>query len=196
MSSLRPIAVLALVVAFSGTGCSGGGGGSTTDAATTGARTTTAPPAQVSHAAPDLEALLPGKIDGTKLQKGSATGAGVFGGDAFSGEMTQLLQQAGKAPADLRFANAQDPKGRLELEVGVFEVPGMSARRLRDAIVASSRPNAPGLIAEQATLGGKPVTTVVYPGGTVLYLYEHDGRVFYIGTQNEALAVKAIGLLP
>ena len=30
----------------------------------------------------------------------------------------------------------------------------------------------------------------------MLYLYEHGGRVFYIGTQNKALAVKAIGLLP
>ena len=195
MSSLRPIAVLALVVAFSGTGCSGGGD-STTDAATTGARTTPAPPAQVSHAAPDLEALLPGKLNGTKLQKGSALGPQVFGGDAFSRVMTQRLKAAGKAPADLRFANAQDPKGRLELEVGVFEVPGMSAADLRSAIVASSRPNAPGLIAEPSTLGGRPVTAMVYPGGTVLYLYEQGGRVFYIGTQNKALAVKAIGLLP
>ena len=49
----------------------------------------------------------------------------------------------------------------------------MSASALRKAIVASSRPNAPGLIAERSTLGSKPVTTVVYPGGAVLYLYEH-----------------------
>ena len=101
-----------------------------------------------------------------EAEKGSATGAGVFGGDAFSREMTQRLQAAGKAPADLRFANAEDPKGKLELEVGVFQVPGLAGTALADAIVASSRPNAPGLIAEHSTLGGKPVTTIVYPGGT------------------------------
>ena len=143
----------------------------------------------MSHVAPELEALLPGTINGTKLQKGSATGAGVFGGDAFSREMTQRLQAVGKAPADLRFANAQDPKAKLELEVGVFEVPGLAPEpRSRDAIVASTRPNAPGLIAEPSTLGGKQVTTMVYPGGTVLYLYPQGERVFYIGTQNKTLA--------
>ena len=71
--------------------------------------TTTQPP-QVCHAARDLEALLPATINGTTLEKGSANGAGVFGGDAFSREMTQRLAAAGKAPADLRFANAQNPK--------------------------------------------------------------------------------------
>jgi hypothetical protein len=195
VTSLRPIAVLALAVAFSGAGCSGGGD-STTDIATTGARTTTAPAAQVSHAAPDLEALLPGKVNGTTLQKGSATGAAVFGGDAFSEEMTRRLAAAGNVPSDLHFANAQDPKGRLELELGVFEVPGMSAADLSEAIVASSRPNAPGLVAEPSTLGGKTVTEVTYPGGTKLYLYERGDRVFYIGTQNRNLAEKMITRLP
>jgi hypothetical protein len=188
VTASRLLALLALALALAAAGC--GGGSSTT---TTEAATTTLPP-RVTHAAPDLEALLPGRINGVKLDKGSATGAGVFGGDAFSREMTQRLAAAGKAPADLRFANAQSPK--TEFEIGVFEVPGMSAADLRAAIVASSRPNSPGLIAEPATLGGKPVTTVVYPGGTVLYLYEHGDHVFYIGTQNKALAAKAIGLLP
>jgi hypothetical protein len=186
---------VALAVALSGAGCSGGGD-STTDTSATGARTTTVPPAQVSHAAPDLEALLPGKLEGTNLRKGSATGAAVFGGDAFSREMTRRLAAAGKAPSDLRFANAQDPQGRVGLEVGVFEVAGMSAPALRRAIVESSRPGAPGLVAEPATLGGRRVTAVVYPGGTLLYLYEQGGRVFYIGTQNDVLAAKAIAALP
>jgi hypothetical protein len=188
-----PLVLLALVLALGAAGCSGGGG-STTETATKPTTTTLAP--QVTHVAPDLEALLPGRIDGTKLQKGSATGAAVFGGDAFSREMTLRLRAAGKAPADLRFANAQDAAGTLELEVGVFQVRGMSAEALRRAIVASSRPNAPGLIAEPSTLAGRPVTSVVYPGGAALYLYEHGDRVFYIGTQNETLAAKVMRLLP
>jgi hypothetical protein len=191
-NTVRLAALLAVVLALAAAGCGGGGEDEPT---TTEAATTTLPP-QVTHVAPELEALLPAEINGTKLQKGSATGAGVFGGDAFSREMTERLQAVGKAPAEMRFANAQDPKGVLEFEVGVFEVPGMPAKDLADAIVASTRPNAPGLIADPSTLGGKDVTTLIYPGGTVLYLYPKGERVFYIGTQNRALAEKAIGLLP
>ena len=182
------------MLALGAAGCGGGGGSSSSTTVAAPPPPTTTQPPEVSHTAPDLEALLPDSINGVKLEKGSANGAGVFGGDAFSREMTQRLGAAGKAPADLRFANAQNPK--TEFEVGVFEVPGMKASELRAAIVASSRPNAPGLLAEQATLGGKPVTTLVYPGGSVLYLYEQGDRVFYIGTQSKPLAVKAIGLLP
>ncbi len=188
-------AVPALAAALLLSGC--GGGGSKTAAESTSTATTTVPSGQVSHAAPDLEALLPGKVGAARLQKGSTTGAAVFaGGDAFSRQMTGILAAAGKQPSDLRFANAQDPIGKLELEVGVFEVSGMSAAALRKAIVASSRPNAPGLAVSRTALAGKPVTMVVYPAGTVLYLYEHDGLVFYVGTQSDALADKVLGMLP
>jgi hypothetical protein len=188
------IAVPALVVALAAVaaGCSGG---TRSGDATTGATTTTAMP-QVSHAAPDLEALLPVRVAGTTLERASTTGAAVFGGDAFSREMTQFLAATGREPGDLRFANARDPNGRLELEVGVFEVKGMSAATLRRGIVAASRPNAPGLKVSGGALGGKPVTVVVYPAGTVLYLYEQGDRVFYVGTQSEALARRVIDTLP
>ena len=195
MASSRLLAILVVVLALAAAGCGGGGDSETTTEAEPPPATTTLP-SQVSHDAPELEALLPASIGATKLQKGSATGADVFGGDAFSREMTRRLIAAGKAPVDLRFANTQDPKGKIELELGVFEVPGMSSTALRRAIVAASRPNAPGLTAEAGTLGGKPITAVVYPAGTILYLYEQGGRVFYVGSQNQALATRAIGLLP
>jgi hypothetical protein len=185
---LVTIALLGLLA-----GC--GGGGSTTSTATTAAATTTTP--QVSHVAPDLEALLPGDVEGHRLQKGSTTGAAVLtGGDAFSRQLTRYLAAAGKQPIDLRFANAQDPAGVFELEVGVFEVKGMTAAALRDAIVESSRPNAPGLQVSQDALGGRRVTSVVYPGGTALYLYEQGDRVFYVGTQRRALAASVVKRLP
>jgi hypothetical protein len=110
--------------------------------------------------------------------------------------MERLLASAGKRPADLRFANAQDPQGNLDLEVGVFAVDGLSANRLRRAIVASSRPNAPGLTATASQVGGKPVTRVVYPGGMLLYLYEHGDDVFYVGTQRDGLAAEVLRGLP
>jgi hypothetical protein len=40
------------------------------------------------------------------------------------------------------------------------------------------------------------VTKVVYPGGAVLYLYPNGDRVFYVGTQNRALARRILATLP
>jgi hypothetical protein len=195
MSYRRPLAVLSLAVAILAAGCGSGGGPSRSEDAATG--TTTTPSwGQFSHSAPSLEALLPASIAGVRLEKGSTTGAAVFGLDAFSKKMTTLLAAVGKRPSDLRFANAQDPRGTLELEIGVFQVDGMSAAKLRRAIVASTRPNAPGLAVSQTAIGGKPVTVLVFPGGQVLYLYDQAGRVFYVGTQSRPLATKALGLLP
>lgn len=159
-----------------------------------------APPQATSpargHAAPELEALLPSEIDGTQLTKASATGAGVFGSDAFSREMTRFLASAGKKPTDLRFANARDPTQALDVETGVFQASGVEARALRAAIVESSRPGAPGLTTSTGTLSGKRVTILAYASGSTLYLYEHGDLVFYVGTQSNELASKVLALLP
>jgi hypothetical protein len=149
----------------------------------------------VSHDAPDLEALLPGKFGGKPLQKGSTTGAVVFGGgDAFSSQLSKFLSSKGKRPADLRFANAQSQA--LGLETGVFQVEGVPGTALATAIVAASRPNAPGLTAGASTLSGRSVTRIVYPGGSILYLYPHGDDVFYVGTQDQTQAGKVLSLLP
>jgi hypothetical protein len=158
--------------------------------------TTRSPPPRVEHAAPDLEALLPDEADGTPLAKGSTTGAVVFGGNAFGRVMTRFLEAHGRRPKDLRFANAQTSSRALDLEVGVFQVRGLGGAVLRSAIVASSRPNAPGLTSATATLSGKRVTKLVYPGGSTLYLYAHRDLVFYVGAQDDALAGKTLATLP
>jgi hypothetical protein len=187
---LVPIAVAAVLLA--GAGCSHGGSTATT--ATNAGTTGTAPAAK--HAAPDLEALLPGKVEGKPLRKGSTTGAVVFGRNAFGAAMTRFLAAHGKTPRDLRFANAQTSSSALEVEVGVFEVRGLDGAALARAIVSSSRPNAPGLTSSTATLSGRRVTKVVYPGGSTLYLYPSGDRAFYVGTQSEALAGKLLARLP
>jgi len=180
---IAPLAALVLLA-----GC--GSKKSTSTATTAPPRTATG----VSHAAPDLEAMLPSRVDGDRLAKGSTTGAVVFGGDAFSRELRTFLAARGRSPADLRFANAQS--AALGVETGVFQVKGIAGTALARAIVAASRPNAPGLTAQPGTLDGKAVTKVVYPGGQVLYLYPHGDLVFYVGTQSEAQAGKVVALLP
>ena len=175
-----------------------GGCGDSDDAAGDGTTTPaqTAPATSAPHAAPPLEAALPDEIDGVRLAKASATGANVFGGDAFSRAMTAFLTAAGKRPSDLTFANARDPGGGLAAEVGVFRVRGVGAAALRRAIVASSRPGAPGSTISRATIAGKPVTLFRYANGSTLYLYEQGDRVFYVGTVRPALAAKALAALP
>jgi hypothetical protein len=158
--------------------------------------TTTSTTRSVSHAAPDLEALLPAGANGKALRKGSTTGAVVFGGNAFGRVMTRFLAKHGKRPNDLRFANAQTSSHNFQIELGVFQVRGLPGSALRQAIVESSRPAAPGLKTSSATLSGKRVTKVMYSGGSTLYLYAHDDLVFYVGTQNEALAGSILAMFP
>jgi hypothetical protein len=88
--------------------------------------------------------------------------------------------------------DSEDELGR-HLAVGL---PGVAASRLLQAIVDASRPNAPGLMTSTGALAGKAVTKLTYPGGAVLYLRAVGSRVFYVGTQSERLAAKALGELP
>jgi hypothetical protein len=158
--------------------------------------TTASSPPKVSHSAPDLEALLPGKVNGEKLKKGSTTGAVVLGGNAFVRVMTRFLAAHSKRPKDLRFANAQTSSRKFELEIGVFQLRDVQGSALRQAIVESSHPNARGVETSTARLSGKRVTKLVYPGGSSLYLYAHGDLVFYVGTQNEALAGTILAMFP
>ena len=158
--------------------------------------TTASTTRSVSHAAPDLEALLPTEVNGTALRKGSTTGAVVFGGNVFGRVMRRFLAAHGKQPNDLRFANAQTSSRTFELETGVFQVRDVRGSALRQAIVESSHPNARGLETSTGRLSGKRVTKLVYPGGSTLYLYAHDDLVFYVGTQNETLAGTILAMFP
>jgi hypothetical protein len=199
IATLVLVAVLALIFGLVTDGRSGLAGLIGSQPSATHPRAEAAASGQTvkkGHAAPDLEALLPNKINGVALKKGSTTGSVVFGSDAFSRSMTGFLTSIGKAPTDLRFANAQDPSGALDLETGVFQLHGVAASRLRQAIVNSSRPDAPGLTISSATLSGRRVTTLVYPGGSVLYLYGHGDLVFYVGTQSEVLASRVLAQYP
>jgi hypothetical protein len=182
--SCTAVTVLALA-----TGCGGG----TTSATVTAAA---ARPTQPSATASALEALLPARVAGVRLRKASASGAAVFGGDAFSRSMTSFLHSIHRQPTDLRFANARDPSGAADIEVGVFELPGVAGTRLLQAIVAASRPGAPGLAVSPGVLAGNDVTKLTYPGGSTLYLHAAGSRVFYVGTQSERLAARVVGELP
>ena len=137
--------------------------------------------------APDLEALLPDTLTGVTLDKASTTGGAVLGDDPFSESLKAFLATQGKAPGDLRYAQVWDPDDSIHLDAGVFEVKGLPAATLRDAIVEASRPGAPGLSTQESVVGGKAVTVVLYPSGSQLTLYPTGERVFYVGSVDESV---------
>jgi hypothetical protein len=150
-----------------------------------------------THLAPDLEARLPDELRAVSLTSASTVGAALFADDAWSQEMTDFLAGVGRTRSDLRFAQVWDPAGGLDLDAGAFQVPGVAATAVRQALVDSARPNAPGLTEATETVGDKPVTAVHYPGDApTLYLYEHDDVVFYVGSRDHDLAVEFLAALP
>ena len=187
------IAVTVAVIAMSCAACSGPGtqeGRQPDPPATSGEPSGT-------HLAPDLEARLPDELRAVPLTTASTVGQAVFADDAWSQVMTEFLDGVDRTPSDLRFAQVWDPGSELGLDAGVFQVPGVAATAVRQALVDSARPNAPGLTEATETMGGKPVTAVVYPGdGPTLYLYEYDDLVFYVGTRDHDLAVDFLAGLP
>jgi hypothetical protein len=85
----------------------------------------------VSHAAPDLEAVLPADVDGHAPAQGQHdTAAVVFGRNAFGAAMTKFLEAHGKRPSDLRFANGSPTAAGPAVELGVFQVRGLDGTLL------------------------------------------------------------------
>jgi hypothetical protein len=151
------------------------------------------------QADPALEKQLPARISGVTLAKASTTGAAIFaefGGTAWARQMTKYLASVGKTPADLRYAQVWDPSGALNLDAGVFQASGITAAALRTAIIKSSLPDSPSLTTSASTISGKTVTIVANgSSGSALYLYDHDGGVFYIGGSDTSLVMKFFRLI-
>jgi hypothetical protein len=164
------------------TGCSAVRGGTPTDTVR-----------DVTHAAPDLEALLPDSVESVPLLKSSTLGAR---GNAFQRSIAASLRRLGKDPAELRFANGADYSNRISVEVGVFEAPGVAAAALSRAIVRGSQVTQPALRVSRTTVAGKPVTTLLFPGSSRLYLYGKGDRVFYAGSTDPRQAAGILKRFP
>ena len=155
-------------------------------------------PIPESHTFPDLEALLPTEVDGTKLVVQSFTGAEVLVDDAWGTSVTQFLTSIGKTPADLQAARAEDPDGVIDLDsIWAFRVSGVEPETLRDAIVNGWRVDFPDLATSDATIVGKDVMKGSFGEdaiGSVWYI--NDGVVFDIESYDEALSSSILAKLP
>ena len=153
----------------------------------------TEPPA--SHLAPDLEALLPGKLGAATLSRESDKGSALL--DAWTRAMVTFLSDAGKTADDLQFAQAWDAASGLDVSIMAFTVKGIAGSALRQAITEGLLAGSPDTPQSSETISGKAVTKVSSADdGWTTYLYDHGDVVFLVGTADATLAATALAALP
>ncbi|MEP6637908.1 MAG: hypothetical protein ABJC39_01040 [Chloroflexota bacterium] len=159
---------------------------------------TDVPPVADSHDAPDLEAVLPAALDGTALQFQSVLGDTLLADDSWSTSVRSFLTGAGKTATDLRFAQAYDPAQAIDLSIDVYQVRGVAAAKVRDALVTAWKGDYPDMAISEVTLGGKKLTKGAFaeadtPG---FYIYLRDDLVFDIWSSDDAAATTTLAALP
>jgi hypothetical protein len=152
----------------------------------------------LTHVAPDLEALLPKKIDSTVLTTDSSTAASAVVGDASSAALTDALKKMGKVPNDLQMAEAYDGTAKVDIYVIGFRIPGVTAAKLAPVIIGSwLAPPSANATTSKVTVAKKDMTKITFAdGGPSDYIYQHGDVVFDIETPDAAVAEKVAALLP
>ena len=156
------------------------------------------PSSPPTHDVPDLEAVLPHKINGTTFTSQSLTGTVALGTDPASAALTASIKGFGKTAADFQVAEVYDQSGTVAVTVIGFRVVGVDPVKVRQAIIASWMIAAgTGLTTSPATVAGKAIIKVDYgDGGPLDYVYAHGTTVFDVSTADPALAATVLGLLP
>ena len=141
---------------------------------------------------------MPRQVSGTTLVVQSATGDQILGTDAASKALVSTLNSFGKKPTDLHIAQAYDEAGTLDLTVLGFRVPGVSAAKLKPAVLQTwLLAGAAGVTMKQATVSGVQVTEVTYGGDTsVSYVAVRKDAVIVVQSGDAALAAAGLAALP
>jgi hypothetical protein len=152
----------------------------------------------LTHVAPDLEALLPRKVDTTVLITDSTTAATAVADDASSALLTDALKKLGKVPNDLQIAEAYDGTSAVDIYVIAFRIPGVAAAKLEPVVIGSwLAPPSANATTSKITLAKKAMTKITFQdGGANDYIYQHGDVVFDIETPDQVLAEKVAALLP
>jgi hypothetical protein len=154
--------------------------------------------AVASPVAPELEALMPRQVSGTTLVVQSATGNQVLGTDAASKALVSALNSFGKKPTDLQIAQAYDAASQVDLTVLGFRVPGVSAAKLKPAVLQTwLLAGATGVTTKETTVSGIQVTEVSYGGATsISYVALRKDAVIVVQSGDAVLAAAALAELP
>jgi hypothetical protein len=149
-----------------------------------------------SHAAPDLERLLPHTVGTTTLVTQSVLGSTALGSGAASQALVTSLKNLGKTPADLQIAGAYDPAGALDLHLFAYRVSGVDTTALGRAVIESQLTNtAANATSSQVTVGGHSLTKISFSSGTPVYVYGLSGVVYAIQSSDTNLVATVIGAL-
>ena len=150
------------------------------------------------QASPELAALLPTEIDGTRFIVQTFTAADAFGNDAGSRAVTAGLRKLSASPADLELAEVFDVNEELDLYLFAFRLPGADPAALHSLVLDSWLvAGAEGVTTEEVELGGKMVTLVDYGDEfPSAYLYSIGDVAVIIHTGSEDLASAAADALP
>ena len=151
-----------------------------------------------SPAAPDLVALMPAKVGSIAMDTDSATGGTFLSDDQGSRAIQAALRAAGKAPDDLRVAQAWDAAGASDLSVLAVRVDGLPGEQTRDIVLENwLAASGDGVTKDTVTLNGQSWTRIDYgDGGTLDYVLTDGGNVIVITTADAALAEQAAAALP
>ncbi len=149
-----------------------------------------------SAAAPDLEAALPGTVNGVTLDKSSFAGTDVLQDSAADRAFTAALKQHGKAPTDFLLAQAIDGTQGLNLDSLVaFQVRGIQGSVLEPEIMNwYLSTGVSGVKTTDETIAGRKVKVVDYGEGSKSYVYSKGEIVFLVETSDPKLAETVIGL--
>lgn len=155
----------------------------------------------LSHAAPELEALLPTTVEDLTLTTESILGSTYLGDDAWSTAVRAELTKAKLTDDDLKIGVAYDTSGDpRQLSITVYRAEGVDVEAMLKAMVDSYAALDPPFTISTATIADKAVTKAVASDGADdsldIYWYVNDGNIYDVETTDEALAGAAIAALP
>ena len=154
----------------------------------------------LSHAAPELEALLPTTVDDLTLTTESVLGSTYLGDDAWSTAVRAELTKANLTDDDLKigvaYDTSQDPR---QPSITVYRAEGVDVEAMLKAMVDSYAALDPPFTISKTTVADKAVTKAVASDGADdsldIYWYVHDGNIYDVETTDDALAGAAIAAL-
>jgi hypothetical protein len=146
----------------------------------------------------ELEAALPSSYKGIPLRKISFVGSDLFRQSTpQTQQLTAVLASLGKTPADLSFAIATDPTGKLAVGFAAYRVKGVDAARWLSSLESIATAQAPGTTVTQLGAGGKTVTRITNPKTTnASYVWPQGDVLFLVFTADPSLVNDAVAAMP
>ncbi len=164
--------------------------GSSGDLGAVGSDDPNASDAAASPVAPDLEAMLPAQVGDSAMSVYSEDGSTIFQQDG-TRSIQAAVRAAGREPADLRVAEADDDSGALSMMV--FNVRGMPVDKTQQLVIDTwLSASGPGVIRDTVTFKGKDWTRIDFGDeGTKAYVRSEGDNVLVITTADPSVAEQA-----